>query len=328
MSLSDKIKEFEKKKILVIGEALIDKYISGFADKISPDAPVPNIKIENRFDYLGGIGLASQYIKSLGGIPEILTIVGGDYEGELFLRKIKELKIESSGIYTDVNLKTPQITRIKAMNQHVLRLETDYTSDISQPTRQKFFEMIEQRSSDLGAIIILDYGMGGLFEDKFIQKLLIKLKQKYKNIPIIARPNLNNYYLYEGIDLIKINLQKALNILSINCYNETSIIIVGKKILNTSKCKNVLLNYLESESYLFSKGIEKIEKIEPILKQPVRSYVAVSSVMMAVLGLGYASGFQVKEVAQAALYAAALTAKLPPVKFFGVKELKDFISAN
>ena len=69
------------KKILVIGEALVDRYISGHADKISPDAPVPNVKIERYDTYIGAIGLVIQFIKSLGGIPEICSIVGEDYEG-------------------------------------------------------------------------------------------------------------------------------------------------------------------------------------------------------------------------------------------------------
>ncbi|MHA1658300.1 MAG: PfkB family carbohydrate kinase, partial [Promethearchaeota archaeon] len=121
MTLVDEIKKWKNKKILIIGEALIDKYIFGMTDRISPDAPVPNVKIEKSKAYLGGIGLVLKYIKSLGGIPEICTIVGNDYEGDYFLKEIKKLNINSSGILIEDNLSTPQITRIKAMNQHLLR---------------------------------------------------------------------------------------------------------------------------------------------------------------------------------------------------------------
>ncbi len=325
MSLVDKIKKFKGKKILVIGEALLDKYIFGYANKISPDAPVQNIKIENTVNYLGGVGLALRYIQSLGGIPQICTVIGKDYEGEQFLKKINELKINSSGILIDDNITTPQITRIIAMNQHVLRLETDYTKNISKTTVDNFFKFIETKLRSIEAILILDYGMGGLFQDSFIQQLLLKFKKKYQNIPIIARPHISNYYLYEKIDLIKINLQKALKILSVKSCNETSIRIVGKKILNSSKCKNVLLNYLESESYLFSKDYEKVETISPILKEPVRSYVAVGSVIMANLALSYASKISVSDGAKIALFAAARTASLPPVTFYNSEELIEYI---
>ena len=328
MALVELIKKWNNQKILVVGEALIDKYLFGHADRISPDAPVPNIKIESTSVYLGGIGLVSQYIKSLGGIPYVYTIVGNDYEGDFFLKRIKELKIDASGILVEDNINTPQITRVKAMNQHVLRLETDYNTDISDSIIKKFHNIIETESPDIRSILILDYGTGGLFKDIFIQNLLIKLKDLYKSIPILVRPTKFNYYLYENVDLIKMNLQKALDTFSIECCNETSVSIVGKKILNSSKCKNVLLNYLESESYLFSRDFEKVEILRPILQQPVRSYVAVGSVIMATLGLSYASGISVLEAVKIALISAALTASLPPVEFYDLDKLGNYLLAK
>lgn len=328
MSQIESIKKWEKKKVLIIGEALVDKYIFGYADRISPDAPVPNVKIERSETYIGAIGLVLQYVKSLGGIPEVCTVIGSDYEGDFFLKHIKELNIDSSGIVVDESIKTPQITRVKALNQHVLRLETDYSSDISENIITKFFNKIETRSREIDSILILDYGTGGIFKDLFIQNLLSELRKKYGNTPILVRPSNSNYYLYEDVDLIKMNLQKALETFSIDCCNETSIIIAGKKILNSSKCRNVLLNYLELESYLFHKNNEKVDKIKPILQQSVRSYVAVGSVIMATLGLCFASNIPVSIGARIALSAAAFSASLPPVEFYNSDKLSNFIISN
>lgn len=325
MALIDEIYKWKNKKILIIGDTLIDKYIIGYSDRISPDAPVPNVKIENTNVYIGAIGLVLQYIQSLGGIPEICTIIGDDFEGEYFLKRIKELKVESSGILVDEKIKTPQITRIKAMNQHLLRLETDYNGKFSQEIRGKFEDIISNASQDVEAVLILDYGLEGIFEDLFIQKLIPLLKQKYQNVPIIVRPTKSNYFLYEDVDLIRMNLQKALDTFSIDCCNDTSIIIAGKRILKSSRCKNLLLNYLETESFLFSSEVEKVEKFNPILKQPVRSYVAVGSVIMAILGLSFASDIIVSNGVRIALHAAALTATLPPVEFYKVEKLHSFI---
>ena len=325
MALIDEISKWNGKKVLIIGDTLIDKYILGYTDRISPDAPVPNVKIEDSSAYIGATGLVLQFIQSLGGIPEVCTIIGNDFEGDFFLKKIEELKVDSSGILVDEKIKTPQITRIKAMNQHLLRLETDYNGDFSQSTIEKFNDLIATRSQDLGAIIIINYGLGGIFEDVFIQKLLRLLREKYKDVPIIARPTKSNYYLYENVDLIRMNLQKALDTFSIDCCNETSIIIAGKRILNSSKCKNLLLNYLETESFLFSSDIEKVDKFSSILQQPVRSYAAVGSVIMAVLGLSFASGILVPDCVRIALYAAALTASLPPIEFYKTEKLSNFI---
>ncbi|MFX1238556.1 MAG: bifunctional heptose 7-phosphate kinase/heptose 1-phosphate adenyltransferase, partial [Promethearchaeota archaeon] len=307
MTLADEIDKWKNKKILIIGPALVDMYIYGRADHISPDAPVPSVKIEKRGAFLGGIGRVLKYVKSLGGIPEVCTIIGKDYEGDFFLNKMSALKVDISGILVDDQIKTPQITKIKARNQHLLRLETDYSTDIRDSTIKNFLKIIETRSKDVNSIVILDYGVGGLFEDLFIQELLTRLKTHYKNIPIIVRPNSINYYLYEEVDLIKINLQKALEIFSIERTTETSVIIAAKKIINTSRAKNVLLNYLENDSILLSQDSEKVQKFSPILQDRIRSYVAVGSVIMAVLGLSLASGNSMEDTIKLALYSGALT---------------------
>ena len=327
MDLADKI-NWKKRKVLVIGEASIDKYIFGSATSISPDAPVPNVKIDQNLNYIGGIGLAIQFIKSLGGIPEVCTVLGNDYEGDFFFKRIKELKIDTSGIIIDDDLYTPQITRIKAMKQQLLRLETDYSVVISESTTEKFLKVIKSRSQDIDSILFLNYGIGGLFDDYFIQKLIIKLKEAYKDIPIIARPHPSNYYIYENVDLIKINLQKALQLFSIDCCNETSVSIVAKKILNSAKCKNVLLSYLDSESFLMPINSEKLITFPPIIQGPVRSYVAVGSVIMAILSLTYASHISVFDGITIALYGAALSAILPPVEFFNSEKLRKYIKSS
>ena len=327
MSLVDKISKWKDKRVLIVGEALLDEYLYGRAEGISPDAPVPNVKIERTSAFLGGIGRVMKYVNSLGGIPEVCTIVGDDYQGNLFLKKLKEMKIDTSGVIKDKKINTPQITKIKAMNQHMLRLETDYSSNIPESLTEDFFDIVANKSKNIEAILVLDYGIGGLFNDLFIQTLLTELKKSY-SAPILARPNFSNYYIYEKIDLIKMNLQKALETFSIDTSTETSISIVGKKIINSSKSKNVLLSYLESNSYLIFKDSERVEKFNPVLKNRVRSYVAVGSVIMAVLGLSFASDIPVSESVKLALHSAALTASLPPVNFYNAEKLQNFMTSN
>jgi len=121
------------------------------------------------------------------------------------------------------------------------------------------------------------------------------------------------------------NLHKALQTFSIDCCNETSVSIASKRILNSAKCKNVLLSYLDSESYLLSKDVERIMTIKPIFQGPVRSYVSAGSAIMAILGLSFASNIPVTDSTKIALYGAALSASLPPVEFFSSEKLCDYI---
>ena len=325
MDIYEQVDNWKDKKVLLIGEALTDRYIFGNAESISPDAPVPNVKISESRIHLGAIGLVLQYVRSLGGNPDICTILGNDYEGDFFLNELKRLNFSNENVIVDENISTPQITRIKAMGQQVLRLETDFSKELSSDTVKNLLSVIEAQSNNYDSIVILDYGAGELFQDVFIQQLLSTLKSKCKDCPIIVRPNTINYYLYENVDLIKINLQKALNQFSIDCCTETSVTIVGKRILNSTKSKNVFLNYLEMESYLFTKNKERVEVFNPILNQPVRSYVAVGSAIMAILGLAFAARVPISQAIQSSLYAAVLSAISPPVNFFSAKELSQFI---
>jgi rfaE bifunctional protein kinase chain/domain len=327
MELIEATKSWKNKKIAIIGEALIDRYILGNADSISPDAPVPNVRISKVENYIGAIGLVLQYILSLGGKAEIFTMVGNDFEGEYFMKKIKELGLNLSGILINDDMNTPQITRIKAMNQHLLRLEAgDPVENITEKGNE-LLSVIETNMRDVDCIIVLDYGATGLFNDSYVQLLLKSLQKDHSNVPIIARPNTSNYYVYEDVTLLKINLQKALQNFSIDCCNDTSVNIAGKRILNSTKSGAIFLNYLESESYLFLKGKEKVEKFMPLIRQPVRSFVAVGSAIMAVLGLTYASGVDPVHAVKTSLHAAALSAITPPVQFFNLKTLQDFIKS-
>jgi rfaE bifunctional protein kinase chain/domain len=328
MDIAEQIDNWKDKKVLLIGEALTDRYIFGNAESISPDAPVPNVKISESRIHLGAIGLVLQYVRSLGGNPDICTILGNDYEGNFFFNELKKLNFSTENVIVDDTISTPQITRIKAMGQHVLRLETDYSKELSSETIKNLLSVVETRSNNYDSIVILDYGAGELFQDEFIQQLLNILKKECKDCPTIARPHTSNYYLYENVDLIKINLQKALNQFSIDCCTETSVTIVGKRILNSTKCKNVFLNYLETDSYLFTKNQERVTIFNSILNQPVRSYVAVGSAIMAILGLAFAASVPVSQAIQSSLYAAVLSAISPPVKFFSAKDLSEFIRST
>jgi rfaE bifunctional protein kinase chain/domain len=325
MKLIEEIKNWKGKNVLIIGEALVDKYISGFADKISPDAPVPVVDVENTQTYLGGIGLVLQFVKSLGGNPKLCTVVGNDFEGQFFYGEIQKLIKDSSGIIVDDSIKTPQITRIKAMKQHLLRLETNYSQEISKKTIDNFLTKINNNFKDIDSILILNYGIGNLFEDVLVQELLGLLRDNF-DVPIIARPNLHNYYLYENVDLIKMTLHKALRALSIDCCTETSVSIVGKRILNATGSESVLLNDIESESYLIQKGFEKVKKFNSVLQNPVRSYVSAGSVIMASLGLSLASKISIENASEISLFAATLSATLPPVEFYDSKKLIDYIN--
>src|SRR5271157_4625692 len=98
MEASDYFPQVRNKRVLIIGDAMVDKYTSGTANRISPDAPVPVLDIEENQMFIGAVGLVVKYVQSLGGVVDLCTVVGPDFEGEFFSRELQNLNIGLKGV--------------------------------------------------------------------------------------------------------------------------------------------------------------------------------------------------------------------------------------
>ncbi len=156
--------QFRNKRIMLIGDAIIDHYIYGNVTKISPDAPVPLMDVQREEVRLGSIATTIQYILKLGGDVELVTSVGKDYEGEHFLKLIREFNLGMKGVF-QFGTTTPKITRILSQSQQsqqILRMEKRYTIDQTEMQQLNIAmeKFIEERIERCDMILILDYNLG------------------------------------------------------------------------------------------------------------------------------------------------------------------------
>ncbi len=309
---------------MIIGDAIVDKYIAGTTTRISPDAPVPVLDVEQKDLYVGAIGLLANYILTFGGIADICTVVGQDFEGDFLVKEFQKLNLGLKGIFKADSF-TPQVTRIKAKSQHLLRLEKRY--EFKPATREDVNLQIEsfvaQSVKNTDLIVLLDYNSGVFTHNNSLTSKIITTARQ-AGVRVIARPDKNNYTLFTGVDVAKFNLYQAASLVGINSINETSVRIIATKLMNELQCKGLFLSYADADAYCLDG--DKFEVIPRFLAHRGISYVGVGSATLAILTLLTAAGAPLSLAATVASVAGALSAMKPPVTYFSLQELQEAFS--
>jgi len=203
-SISDILYQFETKRVLIIGDAMIDAYMWGSIHRMSPEAPVPVVEIEKRESRLGGAANVALNIQSLGATPILFAAIGNDYQGDLFLNLMKEQNLSCEGIQKINNRNTTVKTRIISDNKHVLRVDEERADTINDDNLSNQLEKMILEN-DFDVVIFEDYNKG-LLSTKLIQKSIAAARQK--GIPTIVDPKKDNFLAYKGVNVFKPNLKE------------------------------------------------------------------------------------------------------------------------
>ena len=217
ISLSQTLDQFKTKRVLIIGDAMIDAYMWGHINRMSPEAPIPIVNIDNQENRLGGAANVALNIQSLGATPLLFSAIGDDHYADLFIELMHEQKLSCEGIQKISNRRTTVKTRIICDNKHVLRLDEEYTNPIEDINLLNILEeMIQNQPFDV--IIFQDYNKGLLTES--LIRTAIKTA-KNKEIPLIVDPKKENFLNYHGVDIFKPNLKEIKEGLNVD-FDETS----------------------------------------------------------------------------------------------------------
>ncbi|MDH5381259.1 MAG: bifunctional ADP-heptose synthase, partial [Cyclobacteriaceae bacterium] len=199
------INSFNNLKVLVVGDVMIDSYIMGHMDRISPEAPVPVVSIKNREERLGGAANVALNIQSLGAIPLLCGVVGKDKMGERFKNLLSNSRISTDGIMQVEDRPTTVKHRVMAGNHHVLRIDEETEQELRAEEKLKLHSIINELISDCNVVIIEDYDKGLLCEET-IQ--YIRQRSKMQNIPVVVDPKKKNFHFYNDLSLLKPNLKE------------------------------------------------------------------------------------------------------------------------
>ena len=194
---------FNDKKVLLIGDAMIDEYIWGKVKRMSPEAPVPVVEIDKHEIRLGGSANCALNIKSLGANPILCTVIGDDINGIKFEKLMKDSNLSTDGVLIVDDRKTTVKTRIISEGKHQLRVDEEDTHPIKK--ENQFINKIDSLLENTSIIILQDYNKGVLTK-KIIRTLISKAKER--GIPTIVDPKKDNFLEYQECDIFKPNLKE------------------------------------------------------------------------------------------------------------------------
>ena len=288
-------------KVLVFGDFMVDKYISGNVSRISPEAPVPIVEVTNENEKLGGAGNVINNIMSLGGKVKVLGCIGDDKAGDFIKDYFKNIGTDTSYLkqYRDVN--TIIKTRIVSKNQQFLRIDEEK----KEPLISKYYKYIEDNLneifSDINVIVISDYGKGSVTYD--VAQLLIG-RALHDNIPVIVDPKGNDYRKYTGATICTPNVKELSDVSHSKIITEDDIKINGQKLCNEIKLQNLILTRSE-------KGISSIDKDGnksdfPALAKEVIDVSGAGDTVVATIALLEGLKMPISEICKLANFAASV----------------------
>jgi D-glycero-beta-D-manno-heptose-7-phosphate kinase len=196
---------FEKLRVLIVGDVMIDSYIFGKVERISPEAPIPVVNVKRKEIRLGGAGNVAMNIKSLGATPVLCTVVGADADAKDLINLLVDNDLPIEGIIrSDARITTVK-QRVLAGSQHVVRIDSEMDSNINADERSQLIAKAKSLAESCDVIIFEDYDKGVL-DAESIQQIIAFAKTK--NIPTIVDPKKRNFTNYQGTDIFKPNLKE------------------------------------------------------------------------------------------------------------------------
>lgn len=260
--ISTLFQKFKHLNILVIGDVMLDSYIWGKVERISPEAPVPIVSVMKRENRLGGAANVALNVQALGAKPIICSVIGYDQRGEDFTALLKQQKLSDAGIIKSDKRITTTKFRVIGNNSQLLRVDEEVDSNISKKETEKLFNKIESlvKKNKINAIIFEDYDKG-VINSTLIDKVIeIAISKK---IFVTADPKKRNFSDYKHISLFKPNLKELKEGLKIDIESDNLEEIENAvNVLHLKQDINIVLLTLASEGCYVSYKVSKVHKVK------------------------------------------------------------------
>jgi rfaE bifunctional protein kinase chain/domain len=291
---SNTFNAFRKQNILIIGDVMIDRYLSGKVDRISPEAPVPVVHLQQREDRLGGAANVALNLKSLGANPYLCSVIGNDKNADIVLELMPKHGLSTRALIKSKERVTTIKTRVIASNQHLLRVDAEDQHELSEAEAKQLLaqisELLEQK--EIHAILLQDYNKGVL-SSKLIRD--ITLEAIKRDIPTAVDPKKDNFWAYKHITLFKPNLKEIQAQLPFSLSADLSQLKDAAAFIR-GKLGNQFTLITLSEKGLFYDNKEEAE-IVPTQPRSIADVCGAGDTVFAIAGLGLATGMPMEEIA-------------------------------
>ena len=272
-------------KIALFGDIMLDHYLIGETEKISPEAPIQVVEIESEKYVLGGAGNVANNLVTFGVDVSIFSAIGNDDNEKKLLQILKNLSINSLGIIKDISRKTTLKSRIISRGQQIIRFDRESKHQISEDIENSIIESFKRRIHHFDIVLISDYGKGVISAQ--LSRTIIEISNK-NNIKVIIDPKGDDYSKYRGAYLIKPNRKEAIESLNIG----SDIDKIGSELIKKYDFNNVIITLSEDGMKLFQKDKE-IETF-PTKAKDIFDVTGAGDTVLASLGVGIASNISLE----------------------------------
>ena len=316
-TLKNILYRFQNARILVIGDLILDEFVWGKADRISPEAPVPVVWAQSQSYMPGGASNVANNIATLGAKVFLSGVIGDDKNGNILLEKLQEKQVNCEAIIVDPLRPTTVKTRIIAAHQQMVRVDWENIERLSFDKTRAMVAAVKNKIGDIDALVIEDYGKGVI--TPHLLKDIISLAKRHNKI-ITVDPKVEHFSYYKGVTAMTPNEKEASAGSGIKIADDGDADRAGRKLLKNLNCEGVLITLGEKGMKLFrGKRIIHI----PTVAQEVFDVSGAGDTVISVFTLALACGVKMEDAAIIANLAAGIVVGKVGVAVVSREEILD-----
>lgn len=309
------IEKFSGKKVLVIGDIMLDQYTFGEVSRISPEAPVPVLRKTSEKFVPGGAGNVASNLASLGAEPILLGVVGSDYNKDILFGILNEQAIDTKNIVVDKKRPTTVKHRfVTGKTYQLLRMDTEVTDSLEEGDEKKILQNVHRIIRQVDVVVFSDYAKG-VFSENLTKNLIGSIKKAKKKIVADIKPSNKPFFI--GIDVLTPNVAEAKEMTGLD-----DILATGKQLAAYFKAE-IFLTRSEEGMNLFEAGGR--QKNFPTKKIKVYDVSGAGDTVLAVVALGVASTLPLEDIAFLANYAGGAVVQKPGTATISREELSSAV---
>ncbi|MFH1846386.1 MAG: D-glycero-beta-D-manno-heptose-7-phosphate kinase [Candidatus Omnitrophota bacterium] len=312
------VKGFHGKRIIVIGDLLLDQFIWGKVSRISPEAPVPVVWVTRDSFMPGGACNVASNLAELGAKVSIVGIVGSDEKADILKSLLREKYISTEGIVSDKTRPTILKTRVIANHQQVVRIDREDINQVTGKYLEKIKDYLNKNIKNCDGIIIEDYGKGVI--TPALLKSVVPLAKKHGKV-IAVDPKESHFSYYKGVSVVTPNHHEAGKAVGFVIDSDKKLSLAGERLLEKLKAEVILLTLGEEGMMVFEKG-KRPHKI-PTVAQEVFDVSGAGDTVIATYILSVVSGASPIIAAHIANCAAGIVVGKAGVAVVNKEELKN-----
>jgi rfaE bifunctional protein kinase chain/domain len=321
--------EFAGKRVLVVGDMMLDEHIWGNVNRISPEAPVMVVNAEDTSSMPGGAANVANNLRALGAQVSVLGIVGDDESGRKLTAALEDEQVDVSGLFVDDSRPTTRKTRIWASHRHqavrmqVVRVDWEDKREISSEMVERIIGFLAEAARGVDAILLSDYDKGVVMADTI--RAAIEFAGKYNKLSISnAKPR--NLKHFAGIDLITMNRPEASTASGMDVDTIVDIEAAGKSILRSTKCRELVVTLGAQGLAAFSDN-GRMSHV-PAIKSEVYDEAGAGDAAVSALALALVSGLDLAAAGALANCAGGAVVRKVGVATTTTTEIESLLSTS